>query len=40
LFFENTTVVEEEAGQVLLEDGLIRLVVFDPELEEIVQWIP
>jgi hypothetical protein len=40
LSFENTTVVEEEAGQVLLEDGLIRLVVFDPELEEIVQWIP
>jgi hypothetical protein len=34
------TVFEEEAGQVLLEDGLIQLIVFDPDQEEIVEWIP
>jgi XisH protein len=34
------TVFEEEAGQVLLEDGLVQLLVFDPDQEEIVQWIP
>jgi XisH protein len=34
------TVFEEEAGQVLLEDGLVQLLIFDPEREEIVQWIP
>jgi len=27
------------AGQVLLEDGILRLVTFDPEQEVIVQWI-
>ncbi|MBI5515640.1 MAG: XisH family protein [Deltaproteobacteria bacterium] len=30
----------EEIGQVLLEDALVRVVAFDPELEEIVQWKP
>jgi hypothetical protein len=29
----------EEAGQVLLEDGILRLVTFDPVKEEIVRWI-
>lgn len=34
------SVFEEEAGQVLLEDGLLRLVTFDPKQEVIVRWIP
>jgi XisH protein len=33
------SVFEEEAGQVLLEDGILRLVTFDPVKEEIVRWI-
>jgi hypothetical protein len=33
------TVFEEEAGQTLIEDGIIRLFSFDPTLEVIVQWI-
>jgi len=34
------TVFEEEAGQILLEDKLIRLLTFNPEQEVITQWIP
>lgn len=34
------TVFEEEAGQILIEDGIIRLVTFDPTQEVIVRWIP
>ncbi|NER25537.1 MAG: fatty-acid oxidation protein subunit alpha [Symploca sp. SIO1C2] len=33
------TVFEEEAGQILLEDKLIRLLTFNPEQEVITQWI-
>lgn len=33
------SVFEEEAGQVLLEDGILRLVTFDPVKEVIVRWI-
>ncbi|AFY57636.1 XisH protein [Rivularia sp. PCC 7116] len=33
-------VFEEEAGQTLLEDGIIRLFTFDIIKEEIVRWIP
>jgi len=33
------SVFEEEAGQVMLEDGVIRLFSFDPDQEAIVQWI-
>jgi XisH protein len=33
------SVFEEEAGQTLLEDGIIRLVTFDTVKEVIVQWI-
>lgn len=33
------TVFEEEAGQTLIEDGIIRLVTFDPTREVIVRWI-
>lgn len=33
-------VFDEEAGQILVEDGVIRLFSFDPTEEEIVQWIP
>ena len=32
-------VFEEEAGQVLLEDGAIRLFSFDPAEEVVVQWM-
>jgi len=34
------TVFEEEAGQILIEDGIIRLITFDPTQEAIVRWIP
>jgi XisH protein len=34
------TVFEEEAGQILLEDGIVRLVTFDPLQEAILRWIP
>jgi hypothetical protein len=34
------SVFEEEAGQTLLEDGIIRLLTFDENREELVQWIP
>jgi hypothetical protein len=34
------TVFEEEAGQILIEDGIIRLITFDPTQEVIVRWIP
>lgn len=33
------TVFEEEAGQILLEDKLLRLLTFDPDQEVINQWI-
>jgi hypothetical protein len=33
-------VFEEEAGQILIEDGIIRLITFDPTQEVIVRWIP
>ena len=35
-----TSVFEEEAGQVLIEDGIIQVVTFDPLQEKIVRWIP
>lgn len=34
------TVFEEEAGEILIENSIIRLVTFDPDKEAIVQWIP
>jgi hypothetical protein len=34
------SVFEEEAGLVLIEDGLLKLVTFDVEQQEIVSWIP
>ncbi len=34
------SVFEEEAGQVMLEDGVVRLFSFDPDREAIVQWMP
>jgi len=33
------SVFEEEAGQVLLEDGVVRLFSFDPAEEVVVQWM-
>ena len=35
-----TSVFAEEAGQVLIEDGILQVVTFDPLQEEIVRWIP
>jgi hypothetical protein len=34
------SVFEEEAGEILLQDGVIRLITFNPEHEAIIQWIP
>jgi len=31
---------EESVGNILIENQRIRLIVFDPETEEIVKWIP
>jgi hypothetical protein len=33
-------VFDEEAGLVLVEDGVLRLFSFDPIEEEIVTWMP
>lgn len=33
-------VFEEEAGEILLQDGVIRLITFNAEQEAIIQWIP
>ncbi len=34
------SVFEEDAGSVMLEDGVVRLFSFDPDQEAIVQWMP
>jgi hypothetical protein len=34
------TVFDEEAGEILIDNGIIRLVTFNPIEEMIVQWIP
>ncbi|NEP80016.1 MAG: hypothetical protein F6K39_18735 [Okeania sp. SIO3B3] len=34
------SVFEEEAGIILIEDRILRLVSFNPTKEEIVKWIP
>jgi len=34
------TLFDEPVGKLLLESERIRLVVFDPQAEEIVRWIP
>ncbi len=33
-------VFEEEVGQTLLEEKLVRLISFDPDREVLMQWIP
>jgi hypothetical protein len=33
------SVFEEEAGQILIEDGLLNIVTFDARQEELVRWI-
>jgi hypothetical protein len=33
------TVFDEEAGQTLIEDGIIDLFTFDPTQEVIIRWI-
>src|SRR5262245_27697773 len=33
-------VFQDPLGKLLLEDGSIRLLVFDPAKREVVQWIP
>lgn len=34
------SVFEEEAGQILIEDGLLSLITFDADREELVRWVP
>jgi hypothetical protein len=34
------SIFEDELGEVLLEDSVLRVFSFDPENEEIVQWLP
>ena len=34
------SVFEEEAGQVLIEDQILRLLIFDTTNEEVLKWIP
>ena len=34
------TLFQEEAGQLLLEEPYFRMIVFDPNSEEILQWQP
>ncbi|MGB7272023.1 MAG: element excision factor XisH family protein [Geitlerinemataceae cyanobacterium] len=34
------TLFNEEAGQILQEEPGFRLIVFDPQTEEVTQWIP
>jgi len=34
------SVFEEEAGQVLLEDQILRLLIFDTTKEEVFKWTP
>ncbi|MBW4591778.1 MAG: XisH family protein [Brasilonema angustatum HA4187-MV1] len=33
------SVFEEEAGQTLIDDGIIRLMTFDPSQEVVIRWI-
>jgi hypothetical protein len=33
-------VFEEPIGQILIENQRVRLLIFDPESEEITKWIP
>lgn len=33
------SVFEEEAGQILIDDGIIRLMTFDPSQEVVIRWI-
>jgi hypothetical protein len=33
-------VFDEPLGQLLLEDYEVQVIVFDPEKEEIIRWIP
>ncbi len=35
-----TEVFEEPVGKLLLDNGIIRLIVFDEEEEEILKWLP
>jgi hypothetical protein len=34
------TIFQEEAGQLILEEPDFRLIVFDPDREDIIQWQP
>lgn len=34
------SIFEDEIGQILLESEKVKLIVFDPETEVILQWIP
>ncbi|MFM7576507.1 MAG: element excision factor XisH family protein, partial [Microcystaceae cyanobacterium] len=34
------SIFEEEAGQILIEDKIIRLFTFDVNTNEVIKWIP
>lgn len=34
------SVFEEEAGQILIQDGLLNVVTFDAKREELIKWVP
>jgi len=34
------SIFEEEAGQVMIEDKIVRLLTFDATREEVVRWLP
>jgi len=38
--FDVAKIFEEPLGQMLLENNLVRVISFDPQIEEIVKWIP
>ena len=33
-------IFEIELGQLLLENSIVKILVFDPEKEEVIQWLP
>ncbi|MEL7072350.1 MAG: XisH family protein [Cyanobacteria bacterium J06581_3] len=34
------SVFEEEAGQILIQDGLLKVVTFNADQEELIRWVP
>jgi XisH protein len=38
--FVRSSIIEEPIGRLLIQKGRLRILVFDPVVEEVVQWIP